>query len=62
VLLRPTSELAQILTVSSGEKFWVKLTDLPKVAENGEKTNRAKGDRAQSVIGAGNEWTAFPQT
>jgi len=42
VLLRSTSELAQILTLS-GEKFWVKLTDLTEVTENAGKDSPSKG-------------------
>jgi hypothetical protein len=35
-VLRSTAELAEILIPSSGEHFWVKLTDLTTLAESAE--------------------------
>jgi len=48
VILRSTEELAEILTSATGERFWVKLTELTQLADSGEpsrKRRRARPNR-----------------
>jgi len=45
VLLRSTAELAQVLLLSSGEKLWVKVTDLSKLANNDKQSRPHKKPR-----------------
>jgi hypothetical protein len=45
VLLRSTAELAQVLLLSSGEKLWVKVTDLSKLANDDKQSRPHKKPR-----------------
>jgi hypothetical protein len=47
VLLRSTEELGEILTSATGEKFWVKLTDLTQLAV-GEPSRKRRHTRTKS--------------
>jgi hypothetical protein len=46
VLLRSTAELAQVSLLSSGEKLWVKATDLSKLADSGKPSPPRKKSRS----------------
>jgi hypothetical protein len=37
IVLRSTTELAEVLVPSSGDRFWVKTADLTKLADGGDK-------------------------
>jgi len=42
VLLRSTAELAEVLTSTSGERFWVKLTELTELADSGDQPRQRR--------------------
>ena len=45
LLLRSTAELAQVLLLSSGEKLWVRVTDLSKLANDDKQSRPHKKPR-----------------
>jgi hypothetical protein len=47
-LLESTNELAKVVVPSSGDEFWVKLTDLTQVGSVIEKSKPAKKQSAES--------------
>ena len=49
VLLRSTSELAQVLTFTTREKLWVKLTDLSALAPKREPIGPRKREMKRKM-------------
>jgi len=42
VMLRSTAELAEVLTSTSGERFWVKLTELTELVDSGDQPRQRR--------------------
>ena len=49
VLLRSTAELAEVLTSTSGERFWVKLTELTELVDSGDQPRQRRRSQPPSA-------------